>query len=489
MAADPHNVPDFKTRIAKALGDERLRGAVRYTADNLRTKRNAVVADLNEQAAKRMAIGSFAELRRQARRIKEHTLKHLDYYLEQAAERIRQNGGTVHWAGSAADVVRIAEEIAERRQAKRVIKSKSMASEEVMFNHALEAKGVEVVESDLGEYIIQLAHETPAHIVIPAIHKTRRQIADMFGAVAGRELTTDTPTLTKFARETLRKKFMAADIGVSGANFLVAESGTICLVTNEGNGRLTTSVPPVHVAIVGIEKLVPTLEDLAVVLGLLPRSATGQKITTYFNMITGPRRPGEPDGPEELHVIFLDNGRTNLLGSKYEEALMCIRCGACLNVCPVYRNIGGHAYGSIYPGPIGSVISPLLNDLGAWTDLPQASSLCGACHEACPMGIHLHEHLVSLRMDTVAMGKADPGFTRVMKLWMAAWRRPAIYRMAAKLGRVAMRPFVKKRADGTEVAESLPGPFAAWTNTRNFPPIASRTFHERWSDLEKEGKR
>lgn len=480
-------MPDFKTRIDKALGDQQLRGAVRFTADSLRTKRNAAIADLNAQAAESLSIGTFDDLRKQARAIKEHTLKHLDHYLAQAAESIRANGGTVHWAADAADVVRIAEEIVERRNAKKFIKAKSMASEEVFLNHALEAKGLEVVESDLGEYIIQLAHETPAHIVIPAIHKTRRQIADMFGEVAGRELTTDTPTLTKFARETLRKKFMAADIGVSGANFLVAETGTLCMVTNEGNGRLSTSVPPVHLAIVGMEKLVPTLEDLAVLYGLLPRSATGQKISTYFNMITGCRRPGEPDGPEELHVIFLDNGRSNILGSQYEETLMCIRCGACLNFCPVYRNIGGHAYGAIYPGPIGSVISPLLNEFEQWTDLPQASSLCGACHEACPLGIHLHEHLISLREEMVAKGKADPGFTKVMKLWMRAWRRPWLYRLLSKIGYLGMRSYATKRADGTEVATSLPGPFKAWTDTRNFPPVVRRPFHERWADLQKEG--
>ncbi|HWI53894.1 MAG TPA: LutB/LldF family L-lactate oxidation iron-sulfur protein [Symbiobacteriaceae bacterium] len=484
MSAEPNL--DFKGRIDKALNDSQLRGAVRYTADSLRTKRNAAVGDLNAQAAEQLSIGTFEELRKQARRIKEHTLQHLDYYLAQAAEQIRANGGTVHWAADASDVIRITEEIIDRRNAKKVIKAKSMASEEVFLNHALEAKGVEVVESDLGEYIIQLAHETPAHIVIPAIHKTRRQIADMFGEVAGKEMATDTPTLTRFARETLRKKFMAADIGVSGSNFMVAETGTLCMVTNEGNGRLSTSVPPVHLAIVGMEKLVPTMEDLAVLYGLLPRSATGQKISTYFNMITGCQRPGEPDGPEELHVIFLDNGRSNILGSQYEETLMCIRCGACLNVCPVYRNIGGHAYGSIYPGPIGSVISPLLTGYTAWTDLPQASSLCGACTETCPMGIHLHEHLINLRMDMVEKAKADPGFTKVMKLWMAAWRRPMVYRLLSKIGYLGMRPYAKKRADGTEVATSLPGPFAAWTNTRNFPPVVKRTFHERWADLAKE---
>jgi L-lactate dehydrogenase complex protein LldF len=484
MAAEPKPMPDFHGRIEKALGDQHLRGAVRYTADNLRTKRLAVMADLNAQAADELAIGTFEELRTRAREIKSHTIKYLDWYLKQAAESITAAGGTVHWARNAADVIEITLEIAKRREAKRFIKAKSMASEEVHLNHALEAQGYEVVESDLGEYIIQLAGETPAHIVIPAIHKTRRQIADMFGEVAGEEMPTDTPSLTAFARKTLRQKFMAADIGVSGCNFMVAESGTLCMVTNEGNGRLSTSVPATHIAVVGMEKIVPTMEDLAVMLGLLPRSATGQKISTYFNMITGPRRPGEPDGPEELHVIFMDNGRTNLLGSEFEEALYCIRCGACLNVCPVYRNIGGHAYGSIYPGPIGTVISPVLNDFQEWNDLVQASSLCGACHEVCPLGIHLHDHIVNLRSKMVEKGKTSWWMDFAIQSWMRAWQRPWLYRLISRIAGPGTRLFAKKQADGREVCENLPGPFKGWTNTRNFPVAASRTFHDRWKDLQ-----
>ncbi len=485
MAADPNSMPDFTARVEKALGDDQLRGALRYTADQLRTKRLAAMADLDSQAADDLALGTLDDLRARAREIKAHTLHNLNYYLKLAADQIRANGGTVHWAGNAGDVVRVVEEIARRRGAKSVIKAKSMATEEVHLNAALERQGLEVVESDLGEYIIQLAHETPAHIVIPAIHKTRRQIADLFEGVSGEALPTDTPTLTAFARKVLRKKFMGADLGVSGANFVVAQTGTLCLNTNEGNGRLTTSVPPVQIAVVGMEKLIPSLDDLAVMLSLLPRSATGQKITTYFNMITGPRRPGEPDGPEELHVIFLDNGRTNLLGTEFEEALYCIRCGACMNVCPVYRNIGGHAYGSTIPGPIGSVISPVLNGFESWTDLPQASSLCGACHQVCPVGIHLHDHLVNLRGRMVERGQEPLSMRIALSVWMAAWKRPWAYRLLSRLGYWLLRPFAKRTPDGKEYADNLPSIASGWTMSRNFPTVRKRTFHDRWADLEK----
>lgn len=477
----------FIERVDKALADDHLRGAVRYTAENLYTKRKAAIADLNAQAEQGLAIGSFEELRGRAREIKAHTLENLDAYLRMAAEQIRSNGGTVHWAKDAAEVIEITSKIARQRNAKKLIKSKSMASEEIHLNDALQEQGMEVIESDLGEYIIQLAHETPAHIVIPAIHKTRRQIADLFGAVAGKEMPTDTKSLTAFARAVLRHQFMTADIGISGSNFVVAESGTLCVVTNEGNGRLTTSVPPVHVAIVGMEKLVPTLEDLAVLVGLLPRSATGQKITTYFNMITGPRRPGEPDGPEELHVIFMDNGRTNLLGSRYQEALTCIRCGACLNACPVYRQIGGHAYGSTYPGPIGSVISPLLQGFDKWEEHPQACSLCGSCHEVCPMGIHLHEHLIHLRGDLVEEGRENSTLRMGLNFIAWAWTRPSVYRFLSHAASLGLKPFTKKRADGTEYVDSLPSLGAAWTDTRTFPAPARKTFHDRWAELEKQG--
>lgn len=475
-------MPELEERAQKALADQHLRGALRYTTERLSGARRIAIGDLNAQADEELAIGTSDELKRRAREIKGHTVAYLDYYLKQAADAIRAAGGHVHFAATAGDVLQIVEEICRRRQAKRVIKSKSMASEEVHLNHALEAQGIEVVESDLGEYIVQLARETPSHLVVPAIHKTRQQISSLFSELAGRELPTDTPSLTAFARTVLREKFMTADVGVTGANFLVAETGTLCLVTNEGNGRLTTSVPPVHVAVVGMEKLVPSLEDLAVMLALLPRSATGQKITTYFNMVTGPRQPDEPDGPEELHVILMDNGRTNILGTEFDEALYCIRCAACLNVCPVYRNIGGHAYGGIYSGPIGAVITPLLTGAPAFADLPQASSLCGACWEVCPVGIHLHDHLVNLRARVVSDGKAHWFERLVFKLWMGAWSMPWAYRLMGKLSYWAMRPFARKGPHGREHAERLPFPVSAWTQTRDFPVVARKTFRDRWKE-------
>lgn len=477
----------FEARINKALNDEHLRGALLYTTQKLYNGRLNAKADLEAKAAEGLALGTVEELRARAREIKGHTLKHLDYYLMKAAEQIRKNGGQVYWAKDAHDVTEITKEICKKRNAKMVVKSKSMASEEVHLNKALEDIGINVIESDLGEYIIQLAHEGPAHIVIPAIHKTRSQIAKLFSDVAGEQLPTDTPTLTAFARKTLRRIFMTADVGISGSNFVVAETGTLCLVTNEGNGRLTTSAPPCHIAVVGIEKLVPTLEDLTPVLGLLPRHGTGQKITTYFNMITGARRPGEPDGPEELHVIFMDNGRTNALGSKYEEALMCIRCGACLNACPVYQNIGGHAYGSTYPGPIGSVISPVLHGFEKWNDLPQACSLCGACTEACPMGIHLHDHIVNLRADLNEAGYEPFMLKTGLNIWSDFWLSPSLYLFASKAGRMGMNMLAKKAADGTKYIDSLPSIASGWTSSRTFPPIAPKTFKERWAEMKKGG--
>jgi len=489
MTAEMRQMPDLHQRVKEALADEHLRGALRYTTEKLYTGRLNQMADLNAQAREGLALGSLDELRSRAREIKAHTLEHLDAYLKMAADQIQANGGTVHWAATADDVIAAVSEICRRWNAKLVVKSKSMATEEVHLNHALEEQGIEVVESDLGEYIIQLAHEGPAHIVIPAIHKTRQQIADLFGAVAGEKMPTDTKSLTAFARKVLRGKFMTADVGITGANFVAADTGTLVMVTNEGNGRLTTSVPPVQIAVVGIEKLIPSLEDLAVMLALLPRSATGQKITTYVNLITGPRRPGEPDGPEELHVIFMDNGRTNLLGTQYQEALYCIRCGACLNACPVYRCIGGHAYGSTYPGPIGSVISPLLQGTDRWGDLPEACSLCGACHEVCPMGIPLNELIIQLRGQAVQEGREPSLVGTALRMLAFAWTRPWAYRFGSWLGYWAMRPVVKQRSDGTEYADNLPSLAGNWTESRTFPAVDRRPFHQRWAELEQGGAR
>ncbi len=454
-----------------------MRAAIRKGPGAKYAIRPKAMAELDSSAAEGLVLGTFDELRQRARAIKAHTLQHLDVYLGQAAAAIESRGGHAHFAADGREANEIIAGIMQRAGARLAVKSKSMATEEIHLNGALEAAGVEVVETDLGEWIIQLAKEPPSHIVGPAMHKNRDQVAALFSQVVGRPLSNDTPTLTRVAREQLRAKFMAADVGISGANCIVAETGTVTLVTNEGNGRLATSAPRVHIVVAGIEKLVPTMADLSVILALLPRSATGQKVTTYVNMVTGPRRPGEGDGPEELHVVFVDNGRTGALGTEFEEALYCLRCGACLNACPVYRNIGGHAYGHPISGPIGAVFVPLTQGLEEWKELPQMSSLCGSCWEVCPVGIHLHDHLVRLRNKAIAEGRGSRLEALGMRVVAWAWTKPWLYRLTQKVGRWVTR-------GDRQWVSSMPGPAAAWTDGRDFPAIAAKPFRERWADLQ-----
>ncbi|BDG59705.1 LutB/LldF family L-lactate oxidation iron-sulfur protein [Caldinitratiruptor microaerophilus] len=481
----------FRARARKALENPRLRRAVRVTMNNFMSARRAAMAELAQLAREGLALGDFAAMRERARAIKQHTLDHLDHYLARAATAIGERGGHVHFAAGAHEVGEIVREIARRRGVTLAVKSKSMATEEVHLNRALQADGIEVVETDLGEYIIQLAGETPSHIVGPAIHKTREEIAQLFGRVVGRELSTDTPTLTGVARQVLREKFVRAGMGISGANFVVAETGTLCIVTNEGNGRLVTSAPPVHVAVVGIEKLVPTLADLYVFLGLLARSSTGQKISVYTHMITGPRRPGEADGPEELHVIFLDAGRSDILGTEYQEVLHCIRCGACLNHCPVYRQTGGHAYGAVYSGPVGTVLTPLLGEFRDWKDLPaEACSLCAACWEACPVGIPLHDLILKHRQKTAREGLDQSGLGGPLRLGAAAWTKPWAYRLSVRVGRLALRWFAREEEGGRRWAVKAPGPLRAWTEGRDLPAPPEKSFRELWAEhLRERGQR
>ncbi|MGE5591570.1 MAG: LUD domain-containing protein, partial [Bacillota bacterium] len=357
----------------------------------------------------------------------------------------------------------------------------------------LESAGVQVVETDLGEYIIQLAGEKPSHIVAPAIHKSREEIASLLGRVTGRDLPRDTPTLAGVARQVLREKFLQADMGISGANFVVAETGTLCLVTNEGNGRLTTSAPSVHVAVVGIEKLVPSLEDLALFLSLLARSSTGQKISVYTHLITGPRGPGEADGPDELHVIFLDGGRSSILGTEFQDVLHCIRCGACLDQCPVYRQLGGHAYGGVYSGPIGAVLTPLLSGSAGNADLPaEACSLCGACGEVCPTAIPLPDLILAHRRRMVREGRDHSGLGLPLRLASSAWTRPWAYRASVRLGRSVLRAAgggaATHRTSGSASPLPAPGPLAAWLQGRDLPPPAPKSFHELWREGRQQGR-
>ena len=345
-----------------------------------------------------------------------------------------------------------------------------------------------VRETDLGEYIIQLAGEHPSHIIVPAAHKTRGQVRELFDAEAravGAAPPDDesTPALTAFARRQLREDFLRADLGISGGNYLVAETGTLVLITNEGNGRMSTTLPPVHIAIVGIDKVVASWADLGVLLQQAPLSGTGQRLTTYVSLISGPRRAEELDGPDEFHLVLLDNGRHELLGTEYADTLTCIRCGSCLNVCPVFRTIGGHAYGSVYSGPIGVVLTPLLGGLGQAAELPEsACTLCHACRDACPMEIELPRHILSLREREVTEGLTPRTVDLTYEVWARLWASPAGYRSTARLARMGQRAYVRNGRLG-RVPGHMPPPglLAGWLSTRDAPPVADETFHEWWA--------
>jgi L-lactate dehydrogenase complex protein LldF len=377
--------------------------------------------------------------------IRRYSLAHLPRLLEQLEAKLTANGVQVHWAETPDQANAIALSIAQRVNARHIIKGKSMVSEEIEFNHAMEAAGIEAFESDMGEYIVQLAGEKPSHIIMPAIHKTKQEIAKLFAEeVPGVSYTEDVDALIQIGRRVLRRKFADADIGLSGVNFAVAETGTLCLVENEGNGRMCTTVPKVHIAITGIEKIVEKLEHVPPLYSLLSRSATGQAVTTYFNLISGPRKPGELDGPEEVHLILLDNGRTQAYADEQLRAtLQCIRCGACMNHCPVYARIGGHAYGTTYPGPIGAIISPHMLGLESTYPLAFASTLCGACAEVCPVKIPIPDILVRLRNEAMAQPESEEATLRgsgaartvsgtaVWSVWSQVYSRLGLYKLAS----------------------------------------------------------
>jgi L-lactate dehydrogenase complex protein LldF len=463
----------FRERAASALGDQFLQQAL-------------TIATTKFIDLRREAFDAFPEgeaLRDRAREIKEATLQRLDHYLEQLIDNVERFGGRVHYADTAEDARRIILDIAQRTGARLAVKSKSMATEEIDLNEALLQGGVTPVETDLGEYIIQLAHERPSHIIAPAIHKTKGQVAELFARELKRPVAADPEVLTRIARGELRDKFLTADLGITGANFAVASTGTIVLVTNEGNGRMVTSLPRVHVAVMGVEKVVPSMSDLVVFLAILAKSATGQKLSSYTTLVRGPRRAGELEGPEEFHLVLLDNGRVKQIAGTLREALSCLRCGACLNVCPVYRQIGGHAYGYTYPGPIGILLTAMLHGNGAVKDLAHASSLCGACAEACPVKIDIPRMLIELRKDNVERAVA-PGAERfVFRIVARLLTMPGLFRLAAPVARVLQRPFAR---DGA--IRRLPLFFGEWTRSRDLPAVARRTFSERWAELERESR-
>ena len=473
----------FDANARAALTDAQLRGALRQ-ATALFGKRRLAAAQ---------SLSNWEDLRAQARRIKDETLLNLDKYLEEFTAKAEAAGAQIHWARDAAEANEIVKRLAYERDARLVVKSKSMTTEEIHLNTALEGAGVEALETDLGEYIIQLAGETPSHIIAPAIHKTRHQIAQLFVDRLGISPTDDIAMLTVTARRVLREKFAAADIGVSGVNFGVAETGTILILENEGNIRLTTSLPKTHIAVMGIEKVIPRFADLDVFLKLLPRSGTGQHLTAYQSLITGTKRRTDQEGPAELHIIVLDNGRSRMLAHPTtRQSLACIRCGACLNACPVYQQIGGHAYGSVYPGPIGAVITPQLIGLQRAAQLPYASSLCGACREVCPVKIDIPELLLHLRAEIIessrrkAEGRKQEKTSErlAFKLWAAIMVRPRWYEMSGKLGRLLQRFVVRGNRIGKirHLAARIVPPLAAWTSARDLRPIEAKPFRKQWRD-------
>jgi L-lactate dehydrogenase complex protein LldF len=462
---------DFKAAAQRALDDDELRTALARATAKFDVGRRQIMAQLPDSEL----------VRERARQIKDGVLANLDKYTAQFADSVEAAGGRVHYATTGDEANAIITEIARERDVRCIVKSKSMLSEETHLNRALISEGFGVVETDLGEYILQLSDESPSHIVVPVVHRTKEHIAEVFNNAFSVDLPPVPEDLTALARVKLRDEFQRAEMGITGANFGIAATGTVVQVTNEGNGRLTTTWPKTHVVLMGIEKLLPTMSDLPVFLKLLARSATGQPLTVYTNLITGPRGEGEADGATELHVVLVDNGRTQALASKYREVLRCIRCGACLNTCPVYQRVGGHTYGSVYPGPIGSLLTPIFESAERFKDLPQASSLCGACYSACPVKINIPQMLVEMRSDQVEWKLNTAGERSIFQLWSMAMRSRFIYRAGAKIMRFGMsllgrRGWMKK----------LPGPFAGWTAHRDFETPKDIPFHQQWARIKRE---
>lgn len=464
----------FSANVREALSNQKLQNALSKATVQIMESRDEAFADYPEGDS----------LRDLAREIKERTLAGLDRYLTELAEAVRGNGGTVHWAGDAKEAREIILGLAHQYGARMVVKSKSMTTEEIALNEALEDAGVEPVETDLGEYIIQLAREAPSHIIAPAIHKSREDVTELFVEKLGSPRLSRHEDLAREARRHLREKFRHAEMGITGVNFAIAETGTIAIVENEGNARLSTSLPRVHVAVMGMEKVIPDLAALAIFLKILARSATGQKMSSYVSLITGPRREGEEDGPEAFHLIVLDNGRSRLWADPHlRESLYCIRCGACLNVCPVYRHAGGHAYGWVYSGPIGAVITPSFVGHDRASELPFASSLCGACREVCPVRIDIPRLLLEQRKKVVS-GEGPVPFVPfvprrpmerlLVRLFVTAMSSERRYRFATRLAYWLSRPFVTNG-----MMRRPPGLFA-WARFRDFPAPARKTFRQRF---------
>lgn len=461
--------PQFKGNATTALGDQQLQRALSNVEKGFVDKRQVAAGALPE----------FEALRDKARDIKNHTLSHLDLYLEAYEEKVVQSGGNVHFAETAANARDIILDICRKADARTVTKGKSMITEEIGLNDFLDKNGIEPVETDLGEYIIQLRNEPPSHIIAPAVHVNKDQVEEDFRRVhthldSDRNLEEPSALLSE-ARAVLRNKFLAADVGITGANFLVAETGTSIIVTNEGNGDLTQILPKVHIVVASIEKITPTLEDVSQILRVLARSATGQDLSVYTTFSTGPRRPGDVDGPEEYHVVLLDNGRTSMLGTEFQDMLRCIRCGACMNHCPVYHAVGGHAYGWVYPGPMGAVLTPTLIGVDKGGHLPNASTFCGRCESVCPMRIPLPKMMRHWREREFERGLSPATVRSGLKVWSFFAKRPWLYRLSTRWAMGLLGSF--GRTKGRFTSLPLAG---GWTDHRDLPAPQGKTFMDQW---------
>lgn len=458
--------PFFK-RVDEAIHDTFMVNAVSSAQDGLRGKKQA--ATINDDA-----LIDWELWRDAGEEIRRHTLNHLDYYLKELSDHFAERGGHVFFAQTAEEARDYIKKVVKQKKAKNIVKSKSMVTEEISLNQALEEAGCNVLETDLAEYILQVDHDKPSHIVVPSVHKNRQQIRDAFRkkGYTGSDRPED---LASFARKTLRKQFLQADIGITGCNFAVADSGSLCLVTNEGNANMVTTLPETQITVMGMERIVPTWKELDVLVTLLCRSSVGQKLTSYVTAITPGDQSEYADSPKDYHLVIVDGGRSKALGTDFQPVLHCIRCAACINVCPVYRHIGGKAYGSIYPGPIGAVLSPILGGYDEYGELPYASSLCAACTEACPVKIPLHELLIKHRQRYVEGGGKPPsGEKAAMKAFGIGARSPVLFGMAKKMAPVVLRPADKK----DKAVSKGPGPLKPWTHERDLPLAGNENFRE-----------
>ena len=467
MEATSHS---FADNARRELANPILRRALGMAGTGFPARRAEAIAQLPE----------FEALRDQGKAIKDHTIAHLDHYLELWETNVTAAGGVVHWARDAAEARAAVLEICRSVDAKIVTKGKSMIAEEIALNEYLEANNITPIETDLGEYIIQLRHEPPSHIIAPAIHLMKAQVEEAFRA-AHSELDPARPLaeaqqLCAEARTVLRPQFLAADVGITGANFLIAETGSSIIVTNEGNGDLTQTLPKVHIVVTSIEKMVPTLEDAATLLRLLARSATGQEFSSYTTMSTGPRRPGDLDGPEQYHVVLVDNGRSAMIGGEFQDMLRCLRCAACLNHCPVYTAIGGHAYGWVYPGPMGAVLTPALIGIDEAGHLPNASSFCGRCESVCPVKIPLPKMMRHWRERQFAQRKAPATYRYGLRLWAWVAQRPVLYHAMVEM-KARMLGWLGKRRGRFR---SMPLA-TSWTQARDMPAPEGHSFHALWA--------